>query len=417
MCSSQKDSKTTTTSSNTSPNPEDINSNTNNDTSNNKPSSSSSSFSSRFFSLGSSSSSPFPLPDLFSKSKAIQSEVLTFPWLLSDSPPRKPLPTFWSTVRDKQLLAAGTKRARTHLHKPYDFPHSFIDDATEAVKDLFDLMSDPERACEEEEVREIMIRALAERFIPEYRKLRERGQRVEFLFPQRSLATKAKNRLLVSTDPEEQEREAARRRNASTPLLPAGEEEEHQHLELSRSVMAMDGSKSAVQSYTPEEYVEDKWEGIPLDIRVTGVNFTYGPYPPPPDHVVQNWWNFVNLVIPKEDSFFKSYPDQKRVMQRAMDEGVYIKVDTVLEAHVEFVLWDENGGAGAMPLMRDRRKRIEIQFVSPHFNPWDEIFELDERGKWRLRWQWRVSDIDHLVRSAMPEADDSPKIDWRAPVF
>ncbi|KAJ3152184.1 Signal peptidase complex catalytic subunit S11C [Geranomyces variabilis] len=145
-------------------------------------------------------------------------------------------------------------------------------------------------------------------------------------------------------------------------------------------------------------------------VTVTGTHFTYGPYPAPAGYVAQQWWSLIELVIPEEDGTFTSHPRQKEIMQRAADDGVFFKVDTRVACDVEMILSD---AASGMPIIRDRRRNVDLQFVSPHFTPWDEVFELDEQGEWLLRWKWRISDIDWLVESSMPKTEQKPTIDWR----
>lgn len=196
------------------------------------------------------------------------------------------------------------------------------------------MLSDPETAQDEEALRPVMVKALADRFAAGYRTTRSQGKKIEFIL-------KGKPKLTVS-----------------------------------------------------------------------GMHFTYGPYPAPTSgYVAQQWWSLIELVIPEEDSTFVSHPRQKEIMQRAMDDGVYFKVDVRVDLDVEFVVINERSG---MPMIRDRRRRFELQFVSPHFTPWDEIFELDSEGQWKLRWQWRISDVDWIVESMMPKVDKKHKIDWRA---
>ncbi|KAJ3182408.1 hypothetical protein HDU87_008572 [Geranomyces variabilis] len=145
-------------------------------------------------------------------------------------------------------------------------------------------------------------------------------------------------------------------------------------------------------------------------VTVTGTHFTYGPYPAPAGYVAQKWWTLIELVIPEEDGTFTSHPRQKEIMQRAADDGVFFKVDTRVACDVEMIVSD---AASGMPIIRDRRRNVDLQFVSPHFTPWDEVFELDEQGEWLLRWKWRISDVDWLVESSMPKMEQRPTIDWR----
>ncbi|KAJ3181367.1 hypothetical protein HDU85_003681 [Gaertneriomyces sp. JEL0708] len=263
----------------------------------------------------------FAIPSLFNKSLSLSTELADYPWTLSDSPSRRPRPTFWSALRDKHFLNVGIARARKHLQYPsYDFPDQFCTDGSLVISDLFKLLSDSNVAGDPEKLRTVMVKSLADRFAAGFRTLQDRGRSVSF-----TLKSKPK-------------------------------------------------------------------------ITVTGLHFTYGPYPAPSDYVIQKWWTLISLVIPSSSSHFISYPHQKEVMQKAMDDGVYFKIDTRVSLDVEFCITDDVSG---IPIVRDRRKRVEVQFASPHFTPWDEVFRLREDGEWELRWEWRVSDLDWVVESLL----------------
>ncbi|KAJ3416599.1 hypothetical protein HDV05_000881 [Chytridiales sp. JEL 0842] len=155
----------------------------------------------------------------------------------------------------------------------------------------------------------------------------------------------------------------------------------------------------------------------PPNIRITSFHFTYGPYPPPPTHVPQTWVNMLTLLLPREDSLFVSQPRQKQLLKKAESEGCYMNIDVQVSGmDLEFVVKDENG----IVLVRDKRDKMDLQVVSPHFTPWDEIFELEEDGGWRLRWEWRISDVDCLLEAEKREANggsnvekgSKAKIDW-----
>ncbi|KAI8815864.1 uncharacterized protein EV422DRAFT_547883 [Fimicolochytrium jonesii] len=243
----------------------------------------------------------------------------TYPWLLSSLPARRPRPTFWSALKEKHFLALGTARARKHLHHPtYDFPDQFNIDAAAVTQELLTLLGDPRTAGDEDRLRDVMVKQLANRFAAGYRSMQAKGQDVRYTLT-----------------------------------------------------------------------------GTPR-VTVSGLHFHYGPYPPPEGYARQQWWQFIELVIPAEDAQFTSHPRQKEIMKHAEDDGVYFKIDTRVDLDLEFVVVDKTSG---MPLIRDRRRRVELQFVSPHFTPWDEVFELDAEGEWLLRWKWRVSDVDWLVES------------------
>lgn len=51
------------------------------------------------------------------------------------------------------------------------------------------------------------------------------------------------------------------------------------------------------------------------------------------------------------------------------------------------------------PVARFTREKIRISFISPHFTPWDELFELDETGNWNLAWGWRIADVDDYLKN------------------
>lgn len=129
-------------------------------------------------------------------------------------------------------------------------------------------------------------------------------------------------------------------------------------------------------------------------VRIVAVKFTYGPYPVPHNYIAQPWPNMV-LMIPKEYSVFESYRKQKEIRKQAEEAGVYIRINVqvTFKSGLEFVVWDDKD----LPVIRDWRKRVDFQFVSPHFTPWDEIFELTPDGTWQLKFEWRVSDIDYLL--------------------
>ncbi|KAI8847938.1 hypothetical protein BC829DRAFT_444159 [Chytridium lagenaria] len=114
---------------------------------------------------------------------------------------------------------------------------------------------------------------------------------------------------------------------------------------------------------------------------------------PTPSYVAQSWLGLFTLMIPGHDAGFTSQQHQRRVLKAAEDDGCYIKVRCRVDAKVVMTVVDEKTG---IPVLRDRRESVEMEFVSPHFSPWDEIFEEVEGG-WRLKWCWRIADVDFLV--------------------
>ena len=154
------------------------------------------------------------------------------------------------------------------------------------------------------------------------------------------------------------------------------------------------GNKSLVdQDLFPEWLVSGKPR---LSLR--GVHLTFGPYPPPPDHVIQHWWSIMSLIVPKEDSEFISHLQQKRVLKEAQENGIFMRLNVRLMNNVEFRVVNSQSSE---ILFSDKRNFVDLEFMSPHFNPWDELQELDQEGEWNLKWNWKLSDIDFLLQSQM----------------
>ncbi|RKO99892.1 hypothetical protein CXG81DRAFT_27370 [Caulochytrium protostelioides] len=141
-------------------------------------------------------------------------------------------------------------------------------------------------------------------------------------------------------------------------------------------------------------------DGERVDARVrrctlTGLKFTYGPYPVPPGYIAQDWYTLITLVLPATEAAFGSYARQQALMQAAMEDGVYMRVDARCQLDLAVEVYEV--ATGRIVERGARRKTLDVQFTSPHYTPWDEIFALDDAGHWRLAWQWRLTDIDHTL--------------------
>lgn len=128
---------------------------------------------------------------------------------------------------------------------------------------------------------------------------------------------------------------------------------------------------------------------------LSDIHITHGPMPAPADYVAQDWFPFYRLMIPSSDAGLEGHPAQKQVLKQAKDDGVFIRVTCVLDCPVELVICDT---ATQIPVLRDTRKRVSFEFVSPHFEPTDEIFDIMPDGSFRLGWNWKLCDIDSLMR-------------------
>jgi hypothetical protein len=147
----------------------------------------------------------------------------------------------------------------------------------------------------------------------------------------------------------------------------------------------VEGFKSLRQDSKVPSYLLHSVSGM----KINGMHFTYGPFPPPEGYIGQEWFDLITIMLPKEDAVFESHPRQKQLMERAEGEGCHIRIDTTVELDLEFVL----SNAQSLPLLRDRREFVDISFTSPHFTPWDTIFDLDADGNWKLNWNWKIANI------------------------
>ncbi|KAI8892810.1 hypothetical protein BC833DRAFT_610595 [Globomyces pollinis-pini] len=138
-------------------------------------------------------------------------------------------------------------------------------------------------------------------------------------------------------------------------------------------------------------------------VRLRGVHFTYGPYPVPSNYCPQEW-DYITIMVPEEDAQFTSYKKNHQLLKEAMDQGCYFRIKATIDCDLEFAIIDSKSD---IPLMRDRRKSFDMTFTSPHFTPWDTIFELDEGGKYRLAWDWRISDVDYRLEKQSKESEDT----------
>lgn len=102
----------------------------------------------------------------------------------------------------------------------------------------------------------------------------------------------------------------------------------------------------------------------------------------------------MTLIVPRDNDQFISYNHQKEIMKKASDQGVYMRISTEISSKISFILTSIETGEVTF---QDDREVFNVEFVSPHFNPWDEIFDLQEDGSWKLKFFWRISDIDGVL--------------------
>ena len=117
----------------------------------------------------------------------------------------------------------------------------------------------------------------------------------------------------------------------------------------------------------------------------------------------QHYLVSLTLVVPQEDLNFTTQQKQREILDRCIDQGTYIRITAALDSIVQFSIWNVESN---VQVVQDERHKIVLEFSSPHFSAYDEVLELDENGRWKLRWQWRVSDIDYLFASQSPGKKD-----------
>ena len=145
-----------------------------------------------------------------------------------------------------------------------------------------------------------------------------------------------------------------------------------------------------------KESIEFEFHSEPV-VRVNKLQFFYGPCPIPEDYVVQTWFELISIALPAEEAIFESHGRQTALLKRAEEQGCYFRIHTTIDVDLEFSLFNENG----LPLLRDRRSFVDVVFTSPYFNPYDEIFELNEDGTWKLGFKWRIVDIDNSYSNSL----------------
>ncbi|KAJ1559381.1 hypothetical protein HK405_010854 [Cladochytrium tenue] len=300
---------------------------------------------------------------------ALERQLEVYPWLLSNSRPRVPEPTdLWSQLAARQRLTLAARRAqRLFPSADYPFPAQFVEDTAATAPLVLGLLNRPGNedgggaaaglaagnglsaaAAEAERLQPLMTRGLAERFAAG------------------AVALRRRHGLVVEL---------------GLPGLASGDE--------LAAAAASGHADSAVAA------------ALAKRTSATAVHITFGPHPVPPGYARQDWFGFLTLHVPAEDAEFESQPRQKRVLQAAMDAGAYVRATVRVDWPVELAVRDARSG---LLRLRDRRPFFHMQLVTPHFTPYDEVFEpirgaeKYDRG-WRLKFDWRVADVDHLVEA------------------
>jgi hypothetical protein len=140
-----------------------------------------------------------------------------------------------------------------------------------------------------------------------------------------------------------------------------------------------------------------KWtiQGKPK-LNLLGVHCTIGPYPPPEGYQIQHVLPFMSLIVPVQDVEFVSHQRQLEVIKEAKKHGMFMRINVRLMNNVDFVCLKQG-----LEVFKDTRHYVDLEFMSPHFNPYDELHHLDSDGEWHLSWDWRLSDVDFFLQCQM----------------
>jgi hypothetical protein len=131
-------------------------------------------------------------------------------------------------------------------------------------------------------------------------------------------------------------------------------------------------------------------------LNLLGVHSTVGPYPPPEGYEIQHVLPFMSLIVPQQDLEFVSHQRQVEVIEEAKEHGMFMRINVRLMNNVDFVCLKQD-----VEVFKDTRPYVDLEFMSPHFNPYNELHYLDSDGEWHLNWEWRLSDVDFFLQCQM----------------
>ncbi|KAJ3166321.1 hypothetical protein HDU88_003545 [Geranomyces variabilis] len=127
----------------------------------------------------------------------------------------------------------------------------------------------------------------------------------------------------------------------------------------------------------------------PSSVRITRLNFTYGPPDKGSSYVPHSVASGITLLVPPEDAVFVSLAQQKEVMRRAMSAGVVVTVDARVACDVAAVVMHDGEIVAT-----DARTHVDLRFQSPLVNPAQNATKTLPDG-----WTWKVCDVDGLLES------------------
>ncbi|KAJ3151342.1 hypothetical protein HDU89_002181 [Geranomyces variabilis] len=127
----------------------------------------------------------------------------------------------------------------------------------------------------------------------------------------------------------------------------------------------------------------------PSSVRITRLNFTYGPADKGSSYVPHSVASGITLLVPPEDAVFVSLSQQKEVMRRAMSAGVVVTVDARVSCDVAAVVMHDGEIVAT-----DARTHVDLRFQSPLVNPAQKDTKTLPDG-----WTWKVCDVDGLLES------------------
>jgi hypothetical protein len=285
-----------------------------------------------------------------------------YPWILSAEADQAPIPTIWESFKRKHNIQIGTQMASKLLKEDaYAFPSQFNKDVTKTLDKTFKLLSNEPT---KKQLEAVMTDALASLYASKTQTLIKFEKYPKFEF----------NPLKIKIN----------------------------SFHFTFGPLHPDFAQS---NSNPDHQTSNSNTDIQTDQTVLAPNIQPNPNSTQPSSNLQNnpkyksqqWFDFLTINLPEQHSIFHSHQRQNELLKIAKSQGVHFKINTTIQCDLQFAIFNKND----LPLVRDQRDFINVDFTSPHFTPFDEIFVLQGDGSWRLCWDWKIVDIDGVAERFM----------------
>lgn len=176
-------------------------------------------------------------------------------------------------------------------------------------------------------------------------------------------------------------------------------------LPLMSKRIAVEYCKGSRDLYSKGRYI--KLEPLEqFNVTIMYVHFTYGPYPVPRNHIKRTYLGHSEFWIPSKFSDAMDADSIQDAESNARNEGCYFRVGIRTGGEIKCTVYDSETNE---PIISDVRDSVDIEFITPHFDPWDPIYEHQADSTWKLKFRWRISDIDGFIKNII-ENEESNRI-------